>query len=411
MILRNHETAKSRRSKTKNFSAESDLIMMRIPLSTVTFLCLLTFQLTSMDSLFADDAVSGKTRFYIGTYNSPASEGIYRSDLDLATGKLSDPVLAVKAVNPSFLAIHPNKRFLYAVSEEGSGGVAAYAIDRNSGNLTLLNQQPSGGAGPCHLIVDKPGTHVLVANYSGGNASVLPITADGKLEPQSGHVQHEPFIAPNNRKKVPLGHSINLDAAGRFAFVCDAGVDKVFIYKYDATRGTLTANNPPAGIVSPDAAPRHFAWHPDGKHAYAINESELSITVFDYNAESGSLTPIQTISTVPEGVNRKGYSTAEVVVHPTGKFVYGSNRGHNTIAGFKVDAANGKLTAIGQFAGGTMKTPRNFNIDPTGQFVLVEGQDSDNITTFRINAETGEFQPTGHSVKVGKPVCIKFLVP
>ncbi len=361
--------------------------------------------------MFADDTTSGKTRLYIGTYNSPTSEGIYRAELDLATGKVSEPVLAVAAKNASFLAIHPNKRFLYAVSEEGGGGVAAYALDPASGNLTLLNQQPSGGAGPCHLIVDKAGTHVLVANYSGGNAAVLPITADGKLEPRSSLVQHEPIVGSNNRKKAPLAHSINLDAAGRFAFVCDAGVDKVFIYKYDAVKGTLTPNAPPAGIVAADAAPRHFAWHPDGKHAYAINEAELSVTVFDYNAESGALTAVQTISTVPEGVNRKGYSTAEVVVHPSGKFVYGSNRGHDTIAGFKVDAANGRLTAIGQFAGGTMKTPRNFNIDPTGKFALVEGQDSDNIVAFRINAESGEFQPTGHSVKIGKPVCIKFFVP
>jgi 6-phosphogluconolactonase len=369
----------------------------------------MSLRLISVSSLSADETTSGKLRFYIGTYKSPASEGIYRSELELATGKLSEPVLAVKAGNPSFLAIHPNKRFLYAVSEEGGGAVAAYAIDHASGNLTLLNQQPSGGAGPCHLIVDRSGTHVLVANYSGGNASVLPIGDDGKLGPQTGHVQHESITGSNNKKKVPLAHSINLDAAGRFAFVCDAGVDKVFIYKYDSAKGSLTPNDPPAGIVATDAAPRHFAWHPDGKHGYAINESELSITVFDYNADSGALTAVQTISTVPEGVNRKGYSTAEVVVHPSGKFVYGSNRGHDTIAGFKVDASTGRLTAIGQFAGGTMKVPRNFNIDPTGRFALVEGQETDNIVTFRIDATTGEFQPTGHSVKVGKPVCIKFF--
>lgn len=384
---------------------------IRMSVLVLGLLCLKSLPLLPADQLHAADAASGKTRFYVGTYNSPTSEGIYRSELDLSTGKLTEPVLASRAVNASFLAIHPNKRFLYAVSEEGGGAIAAYSIDRDSGNLTLLNQQPSGGAGPCHLVVDKSGTHVLVANYSGGNVAVLPLAADGKLGPQTGLAQHDAITVENHRKKVPLAHSVNLDVEGRFAFVCDAGVDKVFIYKYDSAKGTLAPNQPAIGRVAPNAAPRHFAWHPDGKHAYAINESELSITVFEYDPASGALTPLQTISTVPEGVDRKGYSTAEVVVHPSGKFVYGSNRGHDTIAGFKVDPKTGRLTAIGQFAGGTMKTPRNFNIDPTGQFALVEGQDTDNIVTFRIAPETGEFQATGHSTKVGRPVCIKFFAP
>lgn len=385
--------------------------MIRHLLIAVPLLCAFGVVLAFGNTSAAADAPSGKMRFYIGTYNSPASEGIYRAELDLATGKMSEPTLAATAVNASFLAIHPNKRFLYAVSEAGEGGVAAYAVDSETGNLKLLNQQSSGGGGPCHLVVDKAGTHVLVANYGGGNASVLPIASDGKLEPRSGHVQHDSIIGKSGKKKNPLAHSINLDAAGRFAFVCDAGVDKVFIYRYDAAQGTLTPNVPPAGVVAPDAAPRHFAWHPDGKRAYAINEAELSVTAFDYDATTGALTATQTISTVPEGVNRQGYSTAEVVVHPSGKFVYGSNRGHHTIAGFKVDGQTGKLTAIGQFAGGTMKTPRNFNIDPTGTYALVEGQDSDNIVSFRIDGASGEFRPTGHQVKVGRPVCIKFFVP
>lgn len=359
--------------------------------------------------LSAQEATS--VRVYIGTYNSRSSQGIYRAELDLATGKLSQPVLAVAASNPSFLAIHPNKRFLYAVSEAGGGGVAAYAIDPATGDLKLLNQQPSGGKGACHLIVDKTGTHVLVANYSGGNASVLPVALDGTLAPRSGFVQHEPTIDRNSKKKLPLAHSVNLDAAGRYAFICDAGVDKVFSYRYDADHGTLAPNSPPAALLAPHAAPRHFAWHPEGKHAYVINEAELSVTVFDYAADTGTLTAVQTISTVPAGVNRKGYSTAEVVVHPSGKFVYGSNRGHDTIAGFKVDVASGKLTSLGQFAGGAVKVPRNFNIDPTGTYALVEGQESNNIVVFKINSETGEFVPTGHEISVGKPVCVKFFVP
>ena len=385
--------------------------MIRLPLAAVSFLCLFPPQLMSVDSLFASRAAPRQIRIYIGTYNSPSSRGIYRSELNLATGELSEPLLAVAAVNPSFLAIHPNNDFLYAVSEAGLGGVAAYAVDYTTGNLTLLNQQPSGGPGACHLIVDRTGTHVLVANYGGGNASVLPIKPDGELGQRSGFVQHTPIIGRNNRKKSPLAHAVHLDAKGRFAFICDAGVDKVFIYRYDETEGTLTPNAPPAAIFPPDAAPRHFAWHPTGHYAYVINESELSVTVFDYNANTGALTAKQTVSTVPEGVERDGYSTAEIVVHPAGNFVYGSNRGHDTIAGFRVDSATGRLTAIGHFAGGTVKVPRNFNIDPTGTFALVEGRDSNNIVVFRINAESGRFQPAGHSISIGQPACIKFFVP
>jgi len=356
-------------------------------------------------------SVEGATKYrvYIGTYNSPKSEGIYRAEFDASTGELSAPVLAVKAPDPSFLAVHPSQKFLYAVNESGEGTVSAYAIDPKTGDLTYLNQQSSKGKAPCHLIVDKPGTHVLVANYTGGNASVIAIGPDGKLGETTGFAQHLPITSPEGKMKSPLGHSVNLDRAGRYAFVCDAGIDGVFIYRYDQERGTLVPNDPSVGTVPANAAPRHFAFHPNGKHAYAINESALSISVFDYNPHTGSLTPTQVVSTVPEGVDRTGYSTAEIVVHPSGKFVYGSNRGHDTIAAFKVNPENGQLTSIGQQAAGSMKVPRNFNIDPTGQFALVEGQETDNIVIFRINADSGEFEPTGKSVTVGKPVCIKFF--
>lgn len=356
-----------------------------------------------------EENVGTKFRVYIGTYNSPKSKGIYRAEFDAATGTLSEPVLAVEAVDPSFLAIHPNKKFVYAVNESGEGSVSAYAIDPKSGDLKYLNQQPSAGKAPCHVIVDKKGTHALVANYTGGNAAVLAIDEEGKLGAMTGFTQHMPITGTKGQKKVPLGHSINLDAAGRFAFVCDAGIDGVFIYRYDGERGTLVPNDPATGTVPADAAPRHFAFHPDGKHAYAINEAALSISVFEYNPHTGSLTPTQVISTVPEGVDRTGYSTAEVVVHPSGKFVYGSNRGHDTIAAYTVNPDNGQLTLVGQQAAGTMKVPRNFNIDPTGTYALVEGQETDNIVVFKINPETGAFEATGKSVSVGKPVCIKFL--
>jgi 6-phosphogluconolactonase len=349
-----------------------------------------------------------KVMVYVGTYTSPKkSEGIYRMELDLATGKLTEPVLAGKAVNPSFLAIHPSGKFLYAVGEidtfakkgkkTGGGAVSAFAIDQKTGDLTLLNQQSSEGGGPCHVVVDKAGKYALAANYGGGNACALAIGEDGKLGEATGFVQHEV-------KKKPLAHSINLDANGRFAVVADAGLDKVFVYRFEG--GKLKANDPPSFEAKPGAAPRHFAFHPDGKHAYVINESALSITAFDYDGKKGILKEIQTISTVPKGW--KGGSTAEVVVHPSGKFVYGSNRGHDSIAVFAVDAKSGKLTHVENQAKG-IKTPRNFAIDPSGKVCLVANQDSHSVIVFRVDQETGKLSPTGVKVEIDQPVCIRFL--
>jgi len=345
---------------------------------------------------------------YVGTYTSPKkSEGIYRMELDLATGKLTEPVLAGKAVNPSFLAIHPSGKFLYAVGEiadfdtkgkkAGTGAVSAFAIDQKTGDLTLLNQQSSEGGGPCHVVVDKAGKYALAANYGGGNACALPIAEDGKLGEATGFVQHA-------GKKRPLAHSINLDTNGRFAVVADAGLDKVFVSRFEG--GKLKANDPPSFEAKPGAAPRHFAFHPDGKHAYVINESALSITAFDYDGKKGTLTEIQTISTVPPGW--KGGSTAEVVVHPSGKFVYGSNRGHDSIAVFAVDAKSGKLTHV-ENQGTGIKTPRNFAIDPSGKFCLVANQDSHSVIVFRVDPDTGKLSPTGVKVEIDQPVCVRFL--
>ncbi len=354
----------------------------------------------------AEDRAS-KYLVYVGTYTSDRkSEGIYRMELDLATGKLSASKLAGKAVNPSFLAIHPTGKYLYAVQEvdnfarkgkKGTGAVNSFALDPKSGDLTLLNQQSSEGGAPCHIVVDCAGKYALVANYSGGNACALPIGKDGQLGEATGFVQHK-------GKKRPLAHSINLDAANRFAVVADAGLDRVFVYRFED--GKLKANDPPYVELKAGAAPRHFAFHPDGKHAYVINESALSITAFRYDDRKGALTEIQTISTVPEGW-KKG-STAEVVVHPTGKFVYGSNRGHDSIAVFRVDADTGKLTHV-ENQGKGIKTPRNFAIDPSGKYSLVANQDSHSVIVFRVNAETGKLEPTDVKVDIGRPVCLRFL--
>jgi 6-phosphogluconolactonase len=351
---------------------------------------------------------------YIGTYTSGGpSKGIYRLELDLASGKLTAPELAAETKDPSFLAIHPNQHFLYAVNEganfngTGAGAVSAFALDPKTGALTSLNQQSSGGAGPCHLVVDRQGKHVLAANYGGGSACVLPIQADGRLGEATSFVQHHGSSANKQRQEKPHAHSVNLDAANHFAFVADLGLDKVLVYRFDAKKGTLTPNEPPAAAVAPGAGPRHFAFHPNGRYAYVINEMQSTVTAFSYDAERGELKTLETVSTLPKGF-KGNTSTAEVQVHPSGKFLYGSNRGHDSIAIFAIDPETGKLTAVGHQAQ-QIKTPRNFGIDPTGTYLLVANQASNSLVVFRINPKTGELEPTGTLVEVPKPVCVKMI--
>lgn len=362
---------------------------------------------------FAEPA-SGQTWLYVGTYSQHGSKGIYRFEFDPATGKLTERAVAAEAKNPSFLAIAPNRRFLYAVSEIGdfggkpTGAISAYAIDNQTGNLTLLNQQSSEGAGPCHVSVDGTGKNVLAANYGSGTACVLPISADGKLGRATAVVKNVGSGPNKGRQEGPHAHSINLDSANGRAFLADLGLDKVFIYQFDPQSGTLKAYASPAGTVAPGAGPRHFAFHPDGRHAYVINELNMTITAFDYDPRSGSLTEIQTISTLPKGATGKDFSTADIHVHPSGKFLYGSNRGHHSIAIYKIDPASGKLTHVGNQGEG-IKTPRNFALDPTGKFLLVANQDGDSISVFRIDQTTGELTSAGEPVAVPMPVCLQFL--
>jgi 6-phosphogluconolactonase len=280
---------------------------------------------------------------YIGTYTVRDSKGIYRLELDLETGKLTDKGLAAEVRNPSFLAISPSRTHLYAVSEVSDigekkvGGVSAFAIE-DSGSLKALNSQPSGGAGPCHLVVDKAGRNVLVANYGGGSVACLPIKADGTLQPASSVIQHEGKSVDAGRQEAPHAHSINLDAANNFAVAADLGLDKLLVYRFDSDRGLLTPNDPPSTSLSPGGGPRHFAFHPDGKFAYTNLEMSLETTALLYHPQIGTLSAFQTISTVPEGTDRKGNSTAETQVHPSGKFVYVSNRGPNSIAIYSVES-------------------------------------------------------------------------
>ena len=358
---------------------------------------------------------AGKYWVYVGTYTRGSdSDGIYVFSLDTATGQAGPVTLAGRSANPSFLAVHPSNNLLYAVSEvaeyaeQKSGAVSAFSIDRMSGRLTLINHQPSVGAGPCHLVVDRLGKNVLVANYGGGSVACLPIDSDGRLGPATSFKQHAGSSVNPRRQAGPHAHSINLDPDNRFAIAADLGLDRLLVYRFDAGKGTLVENDPGWVSVDPGAGPRHFAFHPSGNHAYVINEMNLTVTAFGYDKQRGVLTSLQTISTLPPDATGERFSTAEIRVHPSGKFLYGSNRGHNSIVVFEIDAETGKLTRI-ENESTRGQTPRNFFVDPTGTLLLAENQASDNVVVFRIDQESGELRATGTIIEVPRPVCIRMV--
>jgi 6-phosphogluconolactonase len=389
--------------------------------STGSFICLATvFVLMTAfgwnnSPVEAADGVS-EYYVYVGTYTRGGkSKGIYTLKMNMKTGELTPSGVAEGIENPSFLEIHPSGKYLYAVSEiadfEGqkAGGVHAFKINRKDGSLKLINQQSSVGPGPCHLTIDSTGKNVLVANYGGGSVACLPISAAGGLQEAASFIQHEGSSVNPRRQSGPHAHSINVSPDNGFAVAADLGLDKLLVYAFDASKGKLTPNDPPFAKVEPGSGPRHFQFHPRGKFAYVINEMNLTVNAFSYNADKGELTTIQTISTIPDADRKqRGLSTAEVRVHPSGKFLYGSNRGHDTIVAYRINQDTGKLTLI-ENESTQGKTPRNFFIDPTGAYLLAENQSSDNIVVFRIDQESGELTATGHVAEIPSPVCIRML--
>ena len=349
---------------------------------------------------------------YVGTAGAGPDEGIYIYRFDPGNGSL-EPAGRVGGVHhPSFLAIHPNRRYLYALDEERSDAgsparVRAFRIEERSGGLVPINASPTHGRGLCHLTVDRAGRHVLAVHYTGGSLAVLPIRDDGSLGDATDVMQHQGSSVHPRRQTAAHPHSIRLDAANRFAFVPDLGMDKVMIYRFDAGAGKLVPHEPPAATVAPGSGPRHFAFHPGGGYAYVINELASTVTAFRYDAERGRLTEVQTVTTLPDGFAGENW-TAEVVVHPDGRFLYGSNRGHDSIAIFALDPASGRLTPAGHepTQGGH---PRHFTLDPTGEYLLAANRDSDTIVVFRIDRETGRLAPTGHVTSVPRPVCIQMM--
>jgi 6-phosphogluconolactonase len=352
---------------------------------------------------------------YIGTYTEEgsSSKGIYAYRFDPGSAQLTSIGLAAQTINPSFLAVHPNHRFLYAVNEVGnyqgkkSGAVSAFAIDHATGKLTLLNQVASGGADPCYITVDKTGKFVLVANYTGGSVSVFPILQDGSLGQASAFIQHTGHGTNPQRQEGPHAHSIDMSPDNRFAVVDDLGLDETLVYKFDSAKGSLTPNDPPFAKADPAAGPRHFALHPNGKFAYVVNEMGASVAVFQYDAAGGILRRLQTISTIPKEFTKLN-EDAEIQVHPSGKFLYASNRGHDSIAVFAIDPVKGTLTLI-EYVPTKGQSPRNFEIDPTGKLLFAANEKSDNLVVFRIDQSSGRLTPTDKVLDISQPVCVKFV--
>jgi 6-phosphogluconolactonase len=356
---------------------------------------------------------AGALLVYFGTYTQGPSKGIYVSRFDPKTGVLGEPMLAAESVNPSFLAVHPSGRFLYAVNEidnfggEKAGAASAFAVDP-SGMLRPLNQSSTRGTGPCYISLDRAGRHALVANYGGGSVAVLPIGTDGRLGEATAFVQHETLDAGAGKPRRPHGHSIDLDPSGKYALVADLGLDRVYVYRLTA-EGGLQPAAPPFAALEAGAGPRHVAIHPSGRHVYVLNEKQMTVDVFAFDAATGTLAHRQKASSLPEGVAvGQGMSGAEILAHPSGRFLYASNRGHDTIAVFSIDPASGAIKPVEHVAMAG-KTPRGFGIDPTGGWLIAGNQRSDTVSVFRIEAGTGRLTNTGQSVAIGAPVSVVFL--
>jgi 6-phosphogluconolactonase len=360
---------------------------------------------------------------YVGTYthweelanhrNPPgaASHGIYAFRFDRATGELTPLGLAAETRNPTFLTFAPSGRYLYAANEiyhyEGraDGAVSAFAVDPVTGRLTFLNQVASGGTGTCYVRSDHAGRNILLANFGSGSVAVLPVNPDGSLRPASAFVQ-DTGSGPNPRQAGPHAHSFNISPDDRFAIEAEFGLDKLFVYRFDAAGGTLQPADPPFLALAPASAPRHFAFHPSGRTAYCLGEIDSTITVLAYDTARGRFRALQTVSTLPADFKGKN-TAAEVVVPPPGRYLYASNRGLNTIAVFGI-AADGRLAPLAQVPCGG-RTPRGFCVDPQGRWLLVANQDTNNVAVFALDPATGIPAATGQSVEVRSAECVQFL--
>jgi 6-phosphogluconolactonase len=341
---------------------------------------------------------------YIGTYTSEqGSKGIYRTTLNLENGSLSQPVLAAEGVGPSYVAVHPSRKLLFAAHEGNQGEASSYAIQAD-GSLKKLSTQTFPGQWTCHIAVSPSGKHVFAATYGQGYVVSLPIGEDGALGKPITVFQNQGSGPDRSRQEGPHAHFVA--GLGAFAYSCDLGTDEVLIFRYDSATGTLALTEPRAGKVPPGGGPRHWAATPNGLYLYANNEMTCAVTAFRRDPTTGALKAQETLPTLPEGTSVTGNSTAAIEVHPSGKFLYVSNRGHNSVAVFAI-GGDGRLTRV-EIAPAQVRTPRDFSIDPSGKWLVIAGQDSDDVTTLAIDASTGKLSPTGHRISVSKAVCVAF---
>jgi 6-phosphogluconolactonase len=378
------------------------------------FLAALLF-LFSFPNLFAASPQHDSQYFaYVGTYTQEGStsKGIYAYRFDSRTQKLTPIGLAATTTNPSFLAVAPNQRSLYAVNElsdyqgQKSGAVSAFAIDHSTGKLTFLNQVASRGTDPCYITVDKTGKYVLVANYSSGSIAVFPIREDGSLGEASAFVQHSGHGTNPQRQEGPHAHSVDMSADNRFAMVDDLGLDQTIAYPFDSSNGSLSVDHAVIANAAPGVGPRHFAFHPSGKFAYVIDEMGSTVSAYSFDAATGALQSLQTISSIPKTFSKLDES-AEIQVAPSGKFLYASNRGHDSIAVFAINSSTGMLTLV-EYVSTKGASPRSFEIAPGGSLLFAANEKSDNIVLFHIDPHSGRLTPTGKVLDISQPVCIKF---
>jgi len=347
---------------------------------------------------------------FVGTYtNKTESKGIYAFQFDGDTGKLSEKGVAAQSPDPSWVVVHPNGKFAYAANEAGKQStITAFAVDAKTAKFTQLNQVSAQGEDPCHLSFDKTGKYLFAANYSSGTVSVFPIQADGKLGEHTAVVKNAGEVGPNKeRQEGPHAHWVEATSNNKFVLVADLGLDRILVYKFDSAQGTLAQNDPPAVKLAAGAGPRHVALSPNGKFLYVVSELNSTVTAYSFDVNTGSSRQIQVVSTLPGDYHGRN-DTAEIIVHPSGKWLFASNRGHDSIVVFSIDRADGTLHPAGTFPTGG-KEPRHFAIDPSGHFLLAENQNTNNITVFRINYTTGELTHVAGVDGIPSPVCIAFL--
>ena len=340
---------------------------------------------------------------YIGTLNETA--GIHSWRMDLASGKMEKMGLAADLKYPVFQALHPNRRILYSVSGVDKCDVCAFSIDPQTGKLGLINKVDSHGICTAYISLDKTNKNLLAANYGDGSVSVFPVHADGSLGEASDVVKHHG--EGNDPKEHANAHSIIVSPDNRFVLAADLGLDRIFVYRFDAAKGKLTPNDPPFVKTSKGAGPRHVVFHPSGRFVYVINETQNTILVFAWDKSTGTMTEVQTISTLPQDFKGTSYG-AEVRVDPRGRFLYGSNRGHDSIAVFKIDQRSGKLELV-ECVSTQGKFPRHFDLDPTGSWLVAANQQSNNLIVYAIDRKTGKLKDTGARYEVAMPSCVRFL--